>query len=147
MVAPRIARKPAVAEAIAELCRRAMGAPVERPGYQVVIHECAKCETASRDAFSGEVAIAPDELAAAKVDAEIVDLRAGGTGEVRKSIKPSERRAVIARDRGRCGMCGTRAWLHIHHVRRDHRGVEDLRLLCSACHKTLVHGGYLSGVG
>lgn len=108
-----------------------------------MVHECPRCEKASRDTFSGEVEVAAGELEAAKADAEIVDLRAGGTGEVRKSIKPSERRAVIARDRGRCGLCGARGWLHIHYVRRDHRSVEDLRLLCSACRKKLVHGGFV----
>ena len=51
-------------EAIAELARRAMGAPVERPGYQVVVHQCPTCETASRDAFSGQVELTPAALPA-----------------------------------------------------------------------------------
>ena len=128
-----------VSAAVAEFSRRAMGPPVERPGYQVVIHECPTCESASRDA----VEVAPEDLAAAKVDAEILDLRHGGNGVLKKTIKPSERRAVIARDRGQCVLCGTKAWLHIHHVVRRDGDVAVLSLLCSSCHKQVVHARYV----
>jgi hypothetical protein len=136
----------AVGAAVAELARRAMGAPVERPGYQVVIQQCATCGAASRDARGGAIEVAAEELAAAKVDAEIVDLTAGDTGVVKKTITPAERRAVIARDRGCCVLCGTRAWLHIHHVRAE-GGVGALSLLCSGCHKGLVHAGHITLTG
>ncbi len=131
-----------LADAVAELCRRAMGPPVERPGYQVVIQECPTCGDASRDARGGPTPVAPEDVAAAKVDAEVVDLRQPGAA-AKKSIKPRERRAVIARDRGRCVLCGSRAWLHIHHLERRHGGPEGLALLCNPCHKGLVHGGYV----
>lgn len=127
-------------EAVAELCRRAWGPPVERPGWQVVVHECPTCGEASRDARGGPIAVPRDELAAAKADADVLDLRDGGKGKLRRAISPAERRALIARDRGRCRLCGTRAWLHIHHLERTAGDVDVLVLLCSVCHKRLVHG-------
>jgi hypothetical protein len=108
----------ALGSAVAEACRRSLGPPIERPGYQIVIQECPSCGAASRDAGRESVEVPSEELAAAKEDAMILDLTVGGTGTCRKTIKPSERRAVIARDHGRCALCGTSAWLHIHHVER-----------------------------
>jgi hypothetical protein len=134
----------AIGPAIAELSRRAMGSPIDRPGYQVVIHECPRCEKASRDAREGAIEVSNEELAAAKVDAEIIDLREGGKGTFKHTITPAERRAVIARDRGRCAICGTQAWLHIHHLERRDGDVRVLVLLCSACHKGLVHAGHVT---
>ncbi len=135
--------------AVAELSRRAMGAPADRPGYQVVIHECPTCAAASRDSHAGPIEVSKSALEAAKVDAEILDLREGGKGAFRKTITPAERRAVIARDRGRCTLCGTRSWLHIHHRQRKDGDVGVLSLLCSGCHKGLVHAGHvaISGSG
>lgn len=129
---------------VAEIARRSMGPPVDRPGYQVVIHECPTCGAASRDARDGPIEVAPEDLAAAKVDAEVLDLRGGGTGTARKTIAPAERRAVIARDRGRCVLCGTRAWLHIHHIDPPDGDPGALCLLCSACHERVVHGGHVT---
>lgn len=133
-------------EAVGELARRSMGPPVDRPGYQVVIHECPTCEKASRDASGGEIPVGERELEAARVDAEIVDLRER-PARVRRSITPAERREVIARDSGRCALCGTRAWLHIHHVVRRSGDPSVLSLLCSACHKRLVHEGHVLMAG
>ncbi len=123
-----------------------MGPPVARPGYQVVIHECPKCGDASHDARGGPVPVEETELAAAKVDAEVVDLR-DPTAPAKKTIKPSERRAVIARDRGRCVHCGTTAWLHIHHLERRHADLGGLACLCDPCHKRLVHAGHVVAEG
>src|SRR5438876_89427 len=41
-------RAVSLGEAIAELARRAQGAPVDRPGHQVIIHDCPKCQNATR---------------------------------------------------------------------------------------------------
>jgi hypothetical protein len=89
------------------------------------------------------VSISKAELAAAKVDAEVLDLRASPTGDFKHTIKPSERRAVIARDRGQCVLCGVKSWLHIHHVVRRDGDPAVLSLLCSACHKQVIHAGYV----
>jgi hypothetical protein len=132
-----------VAVAVAELCRRAMGPPRERPGYRVTIQECPTCKTASRDVVGGAITLKPEEIAAAKVDAEILDLSKGGTGTFTHTIRPAERRAVIGRDHERCRLCGTRDWMHLHHLERKDRDVDVLMLLCWACHKRLVHGGYV----
>jgi hypothetical protein len=131
--------------AVAELARRSQGSPENRPGYQVVIQECPTCGAASRDAREATIPVSKQELEAAKVDAEIVDLRRS-PALVKKTITPAERREVVARDRGRCGLCGTRAWLHIHHVRQS--GTPSaLTLLCSLCHKRLVHEGHVAIYG
>ena len=134
-------------EAVVELSRRAMGSPVNRPGYQVVIHECPTCERATRVARDGEVEVPRDEVAAARTDAEILDLRDGPTGSFTHTIKPAERRAVIARDRERCALCGVFAWMHIHHVVRRDGDPAVLSLLCSQCHKQVVHGGHVRMTG
>ena len=128
-------------EAVAEIARRSMGPPVERPGYQVVLHRCPTCEATTRVARDGELEAAPEDVVAAESDCEILDLTAGGEGTRRCPIRPSVRRAVIARDRGRCVHCGTRGWRHIHHLDPARGDVDALVLICSACHKRLVHGG------
>ena len=138
--------------AIAMLVRRATAPPVDRPGYQVVIHECSTCERASRDVAAGTIPVAAETLAEAKEDAEVLDLRAGDTGRRSTEIPPSVRRAVIARDHGRCVICGARRWLHIHHlVPRSAGGASHdpsaLCLLCSVCHKGLTHGRFVRLVG
>lgn len=130
--------------AVAEACRRSLGPPVDRPGYQVVIHECPRCETASRDARGGSVTVSRKDLEAAMADAAILDLREGGKGAFRHSITPAERRAVIARDREQCALCGSRTWLHIHHVVRKDGDPAVLSLLCSTCHKRLIHAGHVT---
>jgi len=134
--------------AIAMLVRQAAAPPVDRPGHQVVIHECPTCKSASRDAAGGPVAVGPEALAEAKADAEVLDLRGGGTGTRSVTIPPAVRRAVIARDHGRCVICGNRKWLHVHHLDRRSQGgsshdPDGLCILCSTCHKKLVHGGFV----
>jgi hypothetical protein len=131
------------AEAVVELARRSASPPVDRPAYQIVIHECPACERATRVVRDGEIEVRADDLAAAKVDAEILDLRNGPTGTFEHTIKPAERRAVMARDRERCALCGILAWRHIHHVERRDGDPSVLSLLCSQCHKKLVHRGHV----
>jgi hypothetical protein len=129
--------------AVVEMARRGLGRPVDGPRHQVVIHECPTCERATRVAHHGEVDVSQRELAAAKVDAAILDLRKGKTGEFTHTITPAERRAVIARDRDRCALCGVLQWLHIHHVVRRDGDPGVLSLLCSQCHGRVVHGGHV----
>lgn len=131
-------------EAVAEAARRSLGPPENRPGYQVVLHQCPTCESASRASRDGPVEVPPEEVEAAKVDADVLDLTEGGKGKLRRTVTPAERRAVIARDRGQCAVCGSRAWLHIHHLDPKDHDVASLRLLCSSCHKRLVHAGHVT---
>ena len=88
--------------AVAEACRRSLGPPIDRPGYQIVVHHCPKCEGASRDAAVGPIEVSPAELEAARADAEVIELRSDGRRTRRRTITPAERDAVIARDHGRC---------------------------------------------
>ena len=39
------------------------------------------------------------------------------------------------------------AWRHIHHVERVDGDPDVLCLLCSQCHKKVVHGGYIVVTG
>src|SRR5258705_523277 len=68
---------------------RGRGPPVDRPGYQVVVQECPTCASALRDARAGPIDVSPEELAAAKVDAEVLDLTGGGKGEFKHTITPA----------------------------------------------------------
>jgi len=139
-------------EAIALLVRRAMAPPLDRPGHQIVIHDCPRCEAASRDVNGGTIPVSGERLEEAREDAEVLDLRAGGTGLRSTEIPPTVRRAVVARDHGRCVICGARRHLHIHHLARRNAGGSshdpaNLCVLCSVCHKSLVHGRFVRLVG
>ncbi len=48
--------------------------PRGRP-WRIVIHESARCKEAARETREGPIPVSPEELAAAKEDAEILDLR------------------------------------------------------------------------
>ncbi len=61
-----------------------------------------------------------------------------------KRIPRPVRRHVRARDGCRCRLCARFAWLHIHHLRPWKEGgsscdPENLVVLCSQCHKRIVH--------
>lgn len=131
-----------LADAVAEIARRSLGAPVARPGYEIVIQECGTCGAASRDARDGPAPVDGATLAAAHEDAEIVDLRAPDAPR-RNTIAPAVRAKVIARDGNRCRSCGAPAWSHIHHTVPGRGDLDSLILLCSTCHKRLVHRGDL----
>ena len=81
-------------------------------------------------------------LAAAQEDAEIIDLREPDAPR-RKTIPPAVRAKVIARDGNRCRSCGAPAWTHIHHTVPGRGDLDSLILLCSTCHRRLVHRGDL----
>ncbi len=59
-------------------------------------------------------------------------------GRRRKRLPSDVLRALVARSEGCCESCSQRGLLHIHHIRPLSRGgtnaLENLRLLCSACH-------------
>ena len=107
-----------VGAAAAGLARQAMGSPVDRPGYQPVIHECPTCETASRDAAAGPIPTGRGAVAAAKLAAEVIDFQSL-TPVFRSAIKPSERRNTIPRnDHGGCALGGSDPWSHLHDLPR-----------------------------
>lgn len=59
-------------------------------------------------------------------------------GRRRKKLPAEVLRSVVARAGGCCESCGQHGILHVHHIRALSRGgsnaLENLRLLCSACH-------------
>ncbi len=59
-------------------------------------------------------------------------------GRRRKRLPADVLRSVVARAGGCCESCGQHGILHVHHIRALSRGgsnaLENLRLLCSACH-------------
>ncbi len=59
-------------------------------------------------------------------------------GRRRKRLPAEVLRGLVARSEGCCECCSQRGLLHVHHIRPLSRGgtnaLENLRLLCSACH-------------
>ena len=107
--------------------RRATPSPV-----RIHIHRCPECEKTTVQTSRGEMAIgdAPD-------DAVIV--KPGRRNH--STIPPKLRESIFARARNRCESpgCGNTRFLEIHHVIPRARGgtnaPENLRVLCSACHR------------
>ncbi len=132
----------ALGAAVAEFVRRAYAPPVSRPPVQIVIHECPRCKEATRETRDGPIPVSPEELAAAKEDAEILDLRKERPRRT-KTIPPRVRAIVLARDRNRCRICGSTTWKQIHHLDPSRNDPDALILVCWTCHHKLIHGEYV----
>ncbi len=69
-------------------------------------------------------------------------------GRKTRAIPPSLRRALQARDEGRCRFpgCENRRWVDAHHIRHWARGgetkLDNLILLCTHHHRLLHEGGF-----
>lgn len=57
----------------------------------------------------------------------------GGYKESERRLRPSERRAVIGRDKGLCQKCG-QPGTDIDHINGSSNELENLQLLCKTCH-------------
>lgn len=119
----------------------------DKPRYQMVLELCPSCnrvagvENDVRDTVAAE----------AGCDAEVIDLRPGHEGERSRTIPARIRRAVIARDRGRCIVPGCRnhAWVDVHHGQEYAQGGPHARwnlfCLCTVHHR-LTHEGLLATI-
>ena len=82
--------------------------------YQIHVHECPTCATATVQTPQGEQVLSEAEQDAAHCDAQVHD-----PGHRNKSdIPPRTRREVLARDRHQCRRKGCRhtRHLHMHHI-------------------------------
>jgi len=112
--------------------------PASSPHFQIHVHRCPDCEQAAIQTSRVERSISQAELERALCDAQIQK-----PGQRNSSaIPPAVRREVLARDRHRCQApgCENTHFLEIHHITPRHRGggnqPENLRTLCSSCHRS-----------
>jgi hypothetical protein len=150
-------------DVFAEMCRAAIDgrrgedrgdADVASPAHQVSMTVCEVCEAGMQVGAGTAVDVSPAVVAAARCDAVTIGRLDDGGEPARatQTIPPKVRRAVWARDHGRCQVPGCRStrFLHIHHVRPRSEGggheMWNLILLCGAHHR-LVHEGAITLTG
>jgi HNH endonuclease/Holliday junction resolvase RuvA-like protein len=145
-------------ELVAVLCRAVIDvAPTSettgRARFQVAVTVCERCRQGWQDAAGARIAISAAAVERAMCDAQHVGSIDGAAPErAYQDIPPSVARFVWRRDRGRCRAPGCRSarGLEIHHlVHRADGGshdVQNLALLCSACHMA-HHEGRLTFSG
>jgi len=124
--------------------------------YQVVVHVDAQ-GLAGKGERGGRLEDGPAIAAATarrlSCDAALLAMLHGPGGQLdvgrkTRAIPPSLRRALQARDAGRCRFpgCDNRRWLDAHHIQHWARGgetkLENLVLLCSHHHRLLHEGGF-----
>jgi hypothetical protein len=122
--------------------------------YQVVVHVDERSLEGRRDGCCelDGVGLAPETAARIACDASIVTLveRDGvplSVGRRRRTVPPSLRRALEARDRGcRFPGCTHRRFTDAHHVvhwtKGGETGLDNLALLCRAHHRLVHEGSY-----
>lgn len=114
----------------------------EGSSHQVIVQQCPDCETAAVESEEGSVPLERSTAAMVACDAERVGLEPG----IDQPTPAWLRKAVIARDGGRCRSCRSPRGLMVHHVQFRSRGgrtkPENLVTLCAQCH-ALVHEGML----
>lgn len=75
---------------------------------------------------------------------EVLDL-----GRSQRTVSVAQRRALTARDRGCIGCSAPPAWTDAHHIRHWSQGgptdLQNLVLLCRACHTSVHHRGWKIG--
>jgi Domain of unknown function (DUF222)/HNH endonuclease len=145
--------RPTNAEALVAMADLALAdGASERSGgerYQVVLHVEA---THGTNVLEDGAALSEETVRRLACDASLVELveRDGeplSVGRKRRTVPPSIRRALQARDR-RCRFpaCENRRFLDAHHIEHWSRGgetrLDNLVLLCGRHHRYLHEGGY-----
>lgn len=125
--------------------------------HQVVVHVDAEAlgsdEGEGRCRLDDGPAIPTETARRLSCDASLVSMLQGpkGTldvGRKTRSIPPSLRRALQARDEGRCHFpgCENRRWVDAHHIQHWACGgetkLDNLMLLCTHHHRLLHEGGF-----
>ncbi len=138
-------------EALASLCQPD-STDIADPRKAVVLYRCRDCGSTELETGAGAVALPPEKAASLGCGAKVVDLETEGVAEacVGGPIPAAVRRAVLARDRGRCRVCGRRRYVDIHHLVPRSQGGAHSRAncvcACSHCHAAL-HEGTLRAEG
>lgn len=78
----------------------------------------------------------PDVLEAIRI--RLAHIMAGGYHKQERHIPPDVRQVVIARDKGRCCICG-QPGTEIDHIDGSSSKLENLQLLCNRCHNKKTH--------
>jgi hypothetical protein len=136
-----------VMEALNSLTSAGKGAHAADPRKAVVLYHCVDCSRTELETNAGAVPLSPAAAERLGCGAKVVDLDTEGWGESFGGEIPAPvRRAVLARDRGRCRCCGRRRYVEVHHLTPRSDGGAHSRAgcasLCSACHAA-VHEGKL----
>ncbi len=138
-------------EALASLCK-ADSTDIADPRKAVVLYRCRDCERTELETGAGAVALPPEQAERLGCDSKVVDLETEGVSEARLGgpMPAAVRRAVLARDRGRCRVCGRRRYVDIHHLVPRSQGGAHSRAntlcACSQCHAAM-HEGTLRAEG
>ena len=112
----------------------------------MVLYQCDDCSHAELETTAGAVALPQGQAEALCCGAKTIDLATEGIAEacVGGCIPAAIRRAVMARDRGRCRVCGRRRYVDVHHIEPQSEGGAHCRdnccVLCTTCHGALHEG-------
>ena len=123
-------------ELVAAMCAAMLGDDGSKARSQILIRRCDVCESATQEGAGQEIAI--DAAAAERAACDSDQLAADG--EITRHIPANTRRAVDARDKGKCRVPGCRATrnLECHHLIPWEEGgthdLENLILLCNGHH-------------
>ncbi len=132
-------------QALAGLCQPD-ATSVADPTRAVVLYRCRDCGVTELETTAGAVALPPDQADQLSAGAKVVDLAVEGRegASTGGTMPAAVRRAVLARDRGRCRLCGRGKYVDIHHLTPQSQGGEHSRencaVLCGGCHGA-VHDG------
>ena len=150
-------------ELLATLCREMLGGgrvgapdddagaarPAGRAAYQIALTVCPACDRTTQDGGGRAIEVPPAVGARARCDAMVLGrVDDDVVGRASQTVPPRIRRAVIARDHGRCRVPGCRSWrfVEVHHVQPRAQGgrhtMDNLISLCGG-HHDAVHAGRL----
>jgi hypothetical protein len=144
------------AEAIEAVAREALAVLTEGvdatdlgdPRKAVVLYQCKECGVTELETNAGALPLPPHAAERLSAGAKRIDLDTEGRCEacVGGVMPAAVRRAVLARDRGKCRICGRRRYVDVHHFHPQSEGGEHSRencgCLCGGCHQA-VHEGAL----
>ena len=141
------------AEALGAVARKALatlcapdGATTGDPRKAVVLYRCRVCGQTEVETGSVPVPLTPAQADRLGCGAKVIDLATEGRDEESTSsaMPAAVRRAVLARDRARCRVCGRRRYVDVHHlVPRSQGGAHsrsNCATLCTSCHAALHEG-------
>ncbi|MCB9561529.1 MAG: HNH endonuclease [Kofleriaceae bacterium] len=150
-------------ELLATMCREMLGggrvgapdhaggdaSPAGRAAYQIALTVCPTCDRTTQDGGGRAIEVPPAVGARARCDATVLGRVDGDdVGRAVQTVPPRIRRAVIARDHGRCRVPGCRSsrFIEVHHIQPRAQGgrhtVANLISLCGG-HHDAVHVGRL----
>jgi hypothetical protein len=123
------------------------------PRYQIAITVCPSCDRAEQHAGGTSHQLAPAQLERVRCDAiELGRVDDGRPPRASSTIPPRIRRAVLARDKGRCTIpgCTSSCFIDVHHIKWRSRGgnhkLQNLTTLCGL-HHDAIHDGRLVVTG